>query len=199
MSNNIQQSNFRSFIDGITASTMLRNRAGEKGCFIEYLCLSASIVDAIIRTGIILKKQIKNRNNIIDTKMCYQRNSMDKITERQIYKNAFDLEVIDKKLFDKLNDVYECRNKAIHRFAFSDICYNDILESCQIYDTIVDELSALLYEIENTQIQEKIGMTVLSEEGEYTKQKLLEEYAKRKIKNDRVYDELRNLTNASTL
>ncbi len=199
MSSNIQQSNFRSFIDGITASIMLRNRAGEKGCFLEYLCLSASIVDSIIRTGIILKKQIEKNNRNIDQKLCYQQNSKDKITERQIYKNAFDIEIIDRKMFDKLNDVYECRNKAIHRFAFSDICYNDILESCQIYDTIIDELAALLYEIENAQIQEKVGMTVLSEESEYTKQKLLEEYAKKKIKNDRVYEELRNLTTASTL
>ncbi len=180
---------FGSFIEGITAAQFLKNRAGEKGCFIEYLCLSATITDAILRTAIILTNQINNSNKEIDSKLCYQDKLKNKITEREIYRISYKMNIIDKKLFDKLNNIYDNRNESIHRYAITEIKYNDILSYCEIYDTIIKELNSILYGIEKLQIEKEIGITVLG--PECTAAELFDTYAKEKINNDSIIKEIK--------
>ena len=60
------------FLNGLAAATELLNRAGKNGFFIEAVCLSANIIDAELRIGIILKHQIETRSREIPVEYLFQ-------------------------------------------------------------------------------------------------------------------------------
>ncbi|MGH9439749.1 MAG: hypothetical protein ACRD22_18180, partial [Terriglobia bacterium] len=79
---------FRQFMVGFTAAAELHTRAGRNGAFVESVCLGASVVDALLRVGLVLKHQLVTRSNEIPVELILQRPSDDLISEREIYKRA---------------------------------------------------------------------------------------------------------------
>lgn len=103
------------FMKSIMATLDLRNRAFENGAFIELVVLTANHIDALLRIAIILTNQLEQRNSDIDISLLFQSQTDKPVMEKEIYKKALAKKIIDQKLFDELTDLYNERNKVVHR------------------------------------------------------------------------------------
>ncbi|MBL0238083.1 MAG: hypothetical protein IPQ02_16180 [Saprospiraceae bacterium] len=83
----INRYKFEMFLQGVGATSLMLNKSVENKAFIEATCIIANQIDALLRIGIVLKKQLLNSNNLIETKWIYQ-GLLDKIiSEKMFIKN----------------------------------------------------------------------------------------------------------------
>ena len=177
------------FLDGIKATDYLMERAIQSGSFIEYVCLSASMIDAILRNAIILQNRLINQVDFLEEKLLSQTDEDNKISERKIYKDAYSIGIINKDIFDRLNTLYDDRNKCIHRFIISKITYDFVLKVATQYDVIISILINKLDQIEVEYISLNTG--VLIEDSEFNEDSLANTYHEmlnRKIDNSNIYN-----------
>lgn len=92
MNKNIDK--FENFMNGFAATVQLLQRAGENGFFIEFICLSASIIDGLLRIGLTLKHQLETKSNDILESLLYQFDEDRIIPERKIYKMALGKKIL---------------------------------------------------------------------------------------------------------
>lgn len=142
----------------MTAAQLL-NRAKEKGCFIECVCLSASIIDASLRIALILKHQIETQSSEFLEDLLYQGDSDKAISEREIYKRALNRNIIREDVFQRLEVLYKDRNRVVHRYIISEITTKDVLQIAARYEKLLLEISAETGELEKRQIELGVGMT----------------------------------------
>lgn len=147
-------------MNGLAAAVQLLSRAGTNGFFVEYVCLATSVIDAILRIGIILKHQLKSRNNEIIDELLFQSEEDKIISEREIYRKALKEGIITQALFDQLENLYRKRNKIIHRYIISDITTKHVLGIGMGYEKIIPKISNRIKELEERQIELGIGMTI---------------------------------------
>ena len=165
------------FMSGFTAAVQLLNRAGEHGFFVEYVVLSASVIDANLRIGITLKHQLQVGSNELIDDLLEQPEESRGYNERQIYKRALKEGVIQKDLFDELEALYQRRNRVIHRYIISRITTDQVLDIAIEYERMITRSSADVELLEREQINRRVGMTV---EGPSTPRGLLDELAEEK-------------------
>src|SRR6266568_4499785 len=120
---------FEEFIAGFTAAQELHGRAGKDGSFIECVCLGASLIDAMLRIGIILQHQLNNRTREIPIDLIFQGEKDRAISEREIYRRALAISVIDNDTFTRLQSLYDERNRVVHRYIISRITTSDVLDT----------------------------------------------------------------------
>ncbi|HUI29695.1 MAG TPA: hypothetical protein VLX91_05725 [Candidatus Acidoferrales bacterium] len=145
---------------GFYAAVQLMNRAGDNGYFVEFVCLATSVVDALLRTGLVLKHQLASKTNDIPTQFVYQGDDDRIIAERAIYKQALENNVIPQDQFDQLEDLYARRNKVVHTYIISEITTDQVLQIAIEYQQIIDAINAQIRKLEDEQIQLGVGMTV---------------------------------------
>ncbi len=179
---------FEGFMKGFTAGRLLQNRASKNGSFIKYVCLASSLIDASLRIGLILKRQLENKNSSIDRSLLFQDITDPKISERTIYRRSFQEGIIDQGLFNELNSYYDQRNIIIHRFIISSYTYNDIFNVGMEYERLVEQVSDAVNVLENKQIETRIGMTT---EGPPLDEHYYYDFVKEKIANNLVLNEIR--------
>lgn len=152
---------YESYLNGLEASLQLMQKASDKGSFIEFIVLCASIIDAILRMAIMLKTQTNLENSEIMNELLYQGDDDKTISERKIYSRAKELEIIDDNLFNTLNSLYNDRNKVVHRYIISEITTKDIMRIALAYNDIFMNIRmALIKKVEDEQMQKKLGITV---------------------------------------
>jgi hypothetical protein len=176
------------FSDGIKATHYLMERAIQSGSFIEYVCLAASMIDAILRNAIIMQKRLINQADPAEEKLLSQSEEDKIIMERKIYKDAYNIGIIDKDIFDHLNTLYNDRNKCIHRFIISRTTYEFVLKVATQYAGIIPILIDKLDQIEMEHIRLNTG--VLIEYHEFNEDSLANIYHEmlnRKIDNLNIY------------
>lgn len=93
---------FTDFMAGFVAARELHARAGNAGSFVECVCLGASLVDALLRIGLVLQYQLHNRTRNIPLDLVFQGPSDQSASEREIYKRAQAWHVIDDHIFEEL-------------------------------------------------------------------------------------------------
>jgi len=150
---------FSNFINAFGATRLLLQRAHDQVFLIEGLVLYASLVDGFCRICLVLKEQIKNKNDDIYDKYIYQTDGDTGISERKIYELAYKNKAISKKVYDELNSLYDIRNKAIHKFFISEIEYSHLEIVCKRYEKLYNELWQIAYNLESEQIKKGVGMT----------------------------------------
>ena len=172
---------FKEFMAGFTAAQELQFCAAKIGSFIECVCLGASLIDAMLRIGIILQHQLNNRTGEIPFDLIFQGEKDGAISEREIYRRALAISVIDNDTFTRLQGLYDERNRVVHRYIISRITTSDVLDTAIVYEEMINALSKRIYEIEEQQINEGVGITVRGPalEGDEGK-RLLEEMADEK-------------------
>ncbi|OGI37569.1 MAG: hypothetical protein A2V91_01720 [Candidatus Muproteobacteria bacterium RBG_16_64_10] len=148
------------FMKGLAATAELHARAGRLGCFIESVCLCASMIDGALRMGLILKHQLNTRSAALLPELLYQGETDTPISERDVYRRALANGVIDKATFDELNTLYDDRNRVIHCYIISDITTAQVLDIAIRYDKVKNGISEHIGELEAIQIRENVGMTV---------------------------------------
>ncbi|MAI42118.1 MAG: hypothetical protein CMP95_06650 [Gammaproteobacteria bacterium] len=151
---------FHSFMKSFCAAVELQSRAAQQGCFLECVVLTAAIIDATLRIGLILKHQIEtSSSNLLEDILC--QGEQDKaFSERKIYKNSFGKGIIDEQTFNELNDLYGERNKVVHRYIISSITTLDMLRIAEQYDDLKHKVSNFVAVLEKEQIRLGVGMTV---------------------------------------
>lgn len=172
-------------MNGLVAAVQLLSRAGTNGFFIEYVCLSTSVIDATLRIGIILKHQLKSHNNEIIDELLFQSEEDKIISEREIYRKALKEGIITQALFAQLENLYRKRNKIIHRYIISDITTKQVLGIGIQYEKIIPKISNRIKKLEERQLELGIGMT--TSDSDRTKSQMksqLEEMSAEKHQNE---------------
>ena len=96
---------------------------------LESLILLVSLVDTMLRYSILLTRINKTKSTRVDPEMIklFHQEGEKYIKERDIFKIAekeVDFAGIDKKeLFSRLNELYDWRNRAVHRYAITNFQY----------------------------------------------------------------------------
>ena len=150
---------FDSFMKGFAAAVQLNQRAASNGSFIECVCLSASIIDALLRIGLILDYQLKTKTDQILNELLYQADEKKIVTERSIYKLALKEKIITNNIYQKLNDLYYERNKVVHQYIISDITTEMVLSIAEKYSDMVHIVKDSIRKLEDEQLRLGVGMT----------------------------------------
>ncbi len=156
-------SRFQNFTKGFSAADQLRSQAAKNGSFIEYVCLCTSIVDALLRIGLILKHQLDTSSSDILEELLYQPGDQDSMAERTIYRRALQEGIIDQSLYVELNTLHEKRNIVVHQYIISDITTDKVLEVGGQYRKALDSVKHRIRDIEAEQIRRGIDITNVSE------------------------------------
>jgi uncharacterized protein YutE (UPF0331/DUF86 family) len=149
---------FNRFMVSLLASVDLTNKAQEKGSSIELVILYANRIDALLRLALILQKQLQDSTNNIDIELIFQGEEDKPISERAIYKRALDGGVIEEPLFERLTNLYESRNKVVHRYIISDLKTNDIIKLVVDYMDIHEIIGSKVGVLEQEQFTKGIGI-----------------------------------------
>ena len=150
---------FADFMRGFAAARLLMGRAGTNGCFVECVCLAASVVDGLLRTGLVLKHQLDSKTTDIPTDIIYQADDDKIVSERMIYRRTLDKGIISQDQFDRLEDLYRRRNKVIHRYIISEITTEQVLQIASEYEEAINEVKRQIQKLEDEQIESGVGMT----------------------------------------
>lgn len=151
---------FEMFLQGIGASALILNRAIENKSFIEATCLFATQIDSLLRIAIVLQKQILNKNDTIDREWIYQGPEDKRKTEKDVYKTAKELNIIDDEVLKELFRLYEDRNRVIHRFIISEITLADVEQIAYRYLLVLNTIAEIVDNLEGEQIKLNIGITI---------------------------------------
>ena len=146
------------FQAALAASFDLKESALKSGSLIEFILIVASQVDSYLRLCIVMRKQLDCKSDEFEQKYFYQGEQCKPITERAIYKEAKALEVISKNIFDRLSDLYDLRNKIVHRFIISDIRTRDLVNIAIGYDDISEEIRLVMRGLEDLERNNKVGI-----------------------------------------
>ena len=150
---------FAIYMNGFYAAVHLGRRAVETGSFIESVCLSASVIDAALRIGLILNHQLQSGTEDIIEDLLHQADDKNIVTERAIYKRALKQKLIDDTVYRELNELHNLRNQVVHRYIISDITTKQIVEISARYANMVHVINAVVRKIEDEQLKRGIGMT----------------------------------------
>ena len=160
----------KNFIKSFAAAVELDARAANQGCFVECVVLSAAIIDATLRMGLILKHQLDTSSNTLLDELLLQEEAGAIISERQIYRRSLSSQIIDQATFDRLENLYDRRNRVVHRYCISLITTKDVLDIASEYDSLKRQVSAFVEGLEKEQIRLGIGMTSQDVPGDIVEQ-----------------------------
>ena len=156
--NVIDNNRYDNFMASLAASFDLKAKALLKKSYIELLIITASQIDAYLRMSIVLKMQLEQKTNNIESKYLYQGKDDIPITERVIYKVSKEMGIIDNNVFDKLEYLYKQRNKIVHRYIISDFKTRELSIVFADYDNVCELVRIKLELIEKEQEEQKIGI-----------------------------------------
>ena len=146
------------FLASLIASYDLLNNALESDSYIEMIVLLANQIDAFLRLSIILKEQLETETDDIEVKYIFQGDNEWGISEREIYKKAKEMEIIDGETFKELNELYDLRNRVIHRYIISFIKTRDIVKIAYKYLGLNEKIRLVLKSYEEMQFGKGFGI-----------------------------------------
>lgn len=163
---------FDRFTGSLAASHDLLETAINAGACIEIIAISANQIDAYLRLSLVIAKQLSEKTNDIDTRYLFQADGEKGIMERKVFDDAFKFKVIDLKIFDDLNELYNLRNRVIHRYIISNIRSRDLVEIAERYLCAVEKIRLTLRDFEQRQAAvpygvygQKFGKTSVTEDA----------------------------------
>jgi hypothetical protein len=151
---------FLNFSHSIGAARVLLSHAQDQGSAIEGLVLYASVIDGLLRILIAHATGKRERDAAhalasergADIKYLDERyfshDETLRMDERKVYRTARRHGVLSKPEFRELDELYDFRNKVIHRFVISGITYDEILPKLDQYEVIYNRLATQLAAVE---------------------------------------------------
>jgi hypothetical protein len=149
---------YDNFIGSLGASYDLLTKSIESETYIESIVILSNQIDAFLRLNIILETQLLNKTNDIEIKYLYQGESERGMIERKIYVKAFEMKIIDEKLYEQLNNLYNKRNRVIHRYIISELRTREILKYFKEYLFLCEEIRLNLEKYEEKQYEQEFGL-----------------------------------------
>ena len=142
----------------LAASQDLLNTAITSDAHIQTIAVCANQIDAYLRLGIIISKQLAMKTDDLDTKYLFQADNEKGLLEKVIFCHALDNRVISKELYDELVDLYGQRNKVIHRYIISNIKTYDLSKIAFNYINATEKVRKILSELEDKQANCEYGI-----------------------------------------
>lgn len=149
---------FDKFMFSLASSRDLTSKAYKNNNPIELVVLLANQIDAGLRLALILQEQIETKSKYIDIKLINQKDSDKAIMEKAIYKLALDKSIIDEKLNSELYNLYNQRNKVVHRYIISDITTKEVMKISINYSRMETKIGEIIKALEKKQFEEKVGL-----------------------------------------
>lgn len=164
----LEQYPFDNFMDAFVSLTILfRNAADEMDSsqnYLEALILLVALLDTLLRYSILLTRINVRKTKKVDPdfRELFQQSEDTKfITERGIYKLAeeeVEFPDYDKALFFKrINELYDIRNRAVHRFAITNFQYNESKLAVEEYRDLVNIVFEMIKKLEQEQVRLGVG------------------------------------------
>lgn len=148
---------YEKFVSALAATFDLMHRALQNEFPIELIVIYASQIDAYLRLCIVLKHQIIEKSNLFKIKYLYQDKTDKAITEKRIYQKALEMNIITTEIYDLLFNLYNDRNKIVHRYIISDIKTFMLFEIAEKYKMMAEAVRLILAGIEKEQFENKVG------------------------------------------
>ncbi|QUE90454.1 hypothetical protein [Pseudomonas sp. SCA2728.1_7] len=149
---------FDRFTGSLAASYDLLYTAIEAEAYIEIIAITANQIDAHLRLSLVIAKQLESKTDDIETKYLFQADGEKGIIERKIFDDALKLQAIDIETFDHLNDLYNLRNRVIHRYIISDIRTRDLIKIAEKYLNALEKTRLILRDFEQKQVVVPYGV-----------------------------------------
>lgn len=146
------------FLGSLAASYDLLKNAYKSNSYIELVVILSNQIDAFLRSSIILQQQLLNETNNIEVKYIFQGDDERGIIERKIYSKAYELKIIDEEIFKELNDLYDLRNRVIHRYIISFLRTRDIAKLAYNYSILNEKIRLILAKYEEMQYGKGFGI-----------------------------------------
>ena len=148
------------FTEGVAAAQHRLNRGYESQSALECVVLSAAILDGLLRMGLILKGQLDHHTNDLDERLLHQADHDKKITERWVIDQAELRGVVLKSLADHFRELYDARNKCVHRYIISDVNYAFATNLVFDYADAIEKARLEIKKLEEEQHTRGIGLVV---------------------------------------
>jgi uncharacterized protein YutE (UPF0331/DUF86 family) len=146
------------FIGSLGAANDLLYSAINSGSYFEIIAISASIIDAYLRLSLVVKRQIESSTNDIELKYIYQADNEKGLLESHIFQHAINAKIIDQSIHSELKELYQMRNRVIHRYVISNIKTIDLAMISGRYIELTEKVRLILNDLENQQTKEKFGL-----------------------------------------
>lgn len=146
------------FLASLVASYDLLYSAINSNSYIELIIVCANQIDAFLRLGIVIKKQLQSCSNDIEIKYLFQDENEKGILERSVFNHALELGLINQTLHNELSQLYNLRNRVVHRYIISPINTRDMVEVSTKYLEHLEKVRILLRELEEQQIGKSFGI-----------------------------------------
>lgn len=146
------------FLASLCASNDLLNSAIESESNIESIIVCANIIDAYLRLGIVITKQLRDKTDEIDIKYLFQGEDERGLMERTVFRDALQLNVINQSIVDELSELYNLRNRIVHRYIISPIKTRDMIPVVGRYLKTLEKVRLIIQEIENSQMGKGFGI-----------------------------------------
>ena len=143
---------YDNFLGSLIASFDLWQKAFDNNSYIELVVITSNQIDAFLRLTIILYKQLEFETDDIEIEYLFQADEEKGFMERKIYSDAHKLGIIDDESNKELNDLYNHRNRVIHRYIISNIKTKEILKIAFDYSTIAEKVRMILKSYEEKTI-----------------------------------------------
>jgi len=128
---------------------LLLKKANKDENLFEAIILYASIIDAILRNLIAIKTGQPMTDGGLELDPCFFYHDEKKwYTEREIYNKALEVGVIDETESRQIHEMYNFRNRVVHRFILSGITCDDIVSKLNLYERVYRNLLAKLHKID---------------------------------------------------
>lgn len=146
------------FLASLAASYDLMMNAYESESYIELVVILSNQIDAFLRLAIILKEQLEKETNDIEVQYLFQGDDEKGITERNIYRKAHEIKIIDADTFKELNEMYDFRNRVMHRYIISFLKTRDIVKIAYEYSILNEKIRLVLNLYEEKQFGKGFGI-----------------------------------------
>lgn len=152
---------FEKFNASLAASFDLKNKAMDNKSFIELIIINANQIDAYLRLCVVFKIQIFEKSDLFKLEYLFQSESDKPLLEKRIYDKAKEIEIISVDQHKRLYELYNLRNKVVHRYIITDLKTIDVIELAYEYELLCEEIRQILEKIEEEQFNLKIGYHAL--------------------------------------
>lgn len=131
--------------------------------FLEELILLVSLIDTLLRYSILLTRINTRKSKKIDPDFpdLFVQTGDKYISEREIFKLAekeVDFTNINKDdFFQRLNELYDWRNRAVHRYAITNLQYIEVKEAINKYKDLEGIILNVVGELEKEQVRLGVG------------------------------------------
>ena len=146
------------FLASLAASYDLLYSAIESESYVEIIVLSANQIDAFLRLSIVLAKQLQAESDDIDVKYLFQGEREKGLLERVVFNDALELGVIDQATHDELSDLYDFRNRIVHRYIISSLKTRDMIPVVGKYLEMSERIRLVLRGFEKQQVGKNFGI-----------------------------------------